>query len=95
MKAKSKVKKVRTKTEIATIAESKGASERIVHANGPTVLMTKMTKFHHGKVDLRETSKKNLQAWRHLTMRENGVGPDGTQMVKAIGSKANIPRPCR
>ena len=95
MEAKAKVKKVRTKPDIAAIAESKGASERIVHANGPTVLMTKMTKVHHGKVDFRETSQKNLQAWRHLMTRENGDGPDGTQMVKAIGSKANIPLLCR
>ena len=79
MEAKAKVKKVRAKPEIARIAESKGASERIVHANGPTVLMTKMTKVHPGKVDLRGTSQKNLQAWRHLMMRENGVGPDGTE----------------
>ena len=82
MEAKAKVKKVRTKPEIARIAESKGASERIVHANGPTVSMTKMAKVHPGKGDLRERSQKNLQAWRHLMVRENGVGPDGTGITR-------------
>ena len=42
--------------------------------------MTKMTKVPPVKVDLRETSQKNLQAWRHLMVRENGVGPDGREL---------------
>ena len=41
--------------------------------------MRKVTKVHHGKVNLRGKSQKNLGVRRHLIMRENGVGPYETE----------------
>ena len=41
--------------------------------------MRKVTKVHHGKVILRGRSQNNLRVCRYLTMRENGVGPNGTE----------------
>ena len=41
--------------------------------------MQQMTKDHHEEVNLRVRSHKNLRFWRHLTMSESGVGPQGTE----------------
>ena len=38
-----------------------------------------MTKVDHEKVNLWERGQKNLRVWRRLTMRENGIGPNGTE----------------
>ena len=48
----------------------------------PTALMRKITKFHHGKVNLRRTSRKNLRVWRHLTVREIGVWPKRNRITR-------------
>ena len=56
-KQKQKTKlKARAKLDIATIAKSKGTSRSLVHTSRPTAQMKKMTKVHHGEVNLMERS---------------------------------------
>ena len=56
-KGKTKVK-TRAGLDIATIAESSGTSEWVVHTSGPTAQLRKTAKVHHGKVILRRRSQK-------------------------------------
>ena len=56
----------------------------------------KITKVHHGKVNLKRSSQKNLRVWRYL--RKNGVlaqKEQNHQVVKASAPKAKHPRLCR
>ena len=61
------------KPDFATIAESRGTSEKTAHTSGPTA-KKKMIRHHRGRASLKERTLKNSRAWSRLTKKENGAG---------------------